>query len=55
MNFCLTSNFTFNNEQYRTEDSGPNGLRLMVTMAQIYMSYITEEASKKPLKKTLNT
>ena len=44
---CLsTSNFTYNNRHHTTNDSGPIGLSLMVTISQIWMSITIDKAIK---------
>ena len=44
---CLSSsNFVFDNRHHTTEDSGPIGLSLMVTVSQLWMSHTMEKAIK---------
>ena len=44
---CLSSSdFVYDNRHHTTEDSGPIGLSLMVTISQIWMSFTIEKALK---------
>ena len=47
MNTCLSSsNFIYNERHHTTNDSGPIGLSLMVTVSQIWMIHTMDEAIK---------
>ena len=47
LNLCLTtSQFIFNGTMYSAKDSGPIGLSLMVTVADIWMSHTLDQALK---------
>jgi hypothetical protein len=47
LDLCLSStNFTFNNRHHTTNGSGPIGLSLMVTVAQLWMIHTMEKATK---------
>ena len=47
LNLCLkTSQFIYNDTIYSAQDSGPIGLSLMVTVADIWMSHTLDEACK---------
>ena len=47
MNTCLSSsNFIYNERHHTTNDSGPIGLSLMVTVSQMWMIHTMDEAIK---------
>ena len=47
INICLSSSdFVYDNRHHTTEDSGPIGLPLMVTVSQVWMSHTMEGAIK---------
>ena len=56
LNLCLTtSQFTFDGTMYAAQDSGPIGLSLMVTIADIWMSHTLKTASSIAQQKNLRT